>query len=212
MKNEKKKPLLLPLQFFAEPGDAGAGEGATEDKGAEDKGAPGTKSYSQSELDAEISRATEANRKKLEKTQQDAISKAIKEYADKAKLSDEERVSAELKDLQDKLQAKERELTTKERIASVTADLQKEGMPVELAPHLVREEDDEKVKASLTALKKAWDSAINGKVKEALRQADPKTGNTGNNGTGKTKTPAELIAEARNKQNQNQGYDPWAKK
>ena len=209
MKNEKKKPLILPLQFFAEEGTAGAGEGAAEDKGAEDKGAAGTKSYSQSELDAEISRATEANRKKLEKAQQDAINKAIKDYAEKAKLSDEERVSAELKELQDKLQAKERELTTKERITSITADLQKEGMPIELAPHLVREEDEEKVKASLTALKKAWDNAINAKVKEALRQADPKSGNTG---SGKTKTPAELIAEARNKQNQNQGYDPWAKK
>ena len=209
MKNEKKKPLILPLQFFAEEGTAGAGEGAAEDKGAEDKGAAGTKSYSQSELDAEISRATEANRKKLEKAQQDAINKAIKDYAEKAKLSDEERVSAELKELHDKLQAKERELTTKERITSITADLQKEGMPIELAPHLVREEDEEKVKASLTALKKAWDNAINAKVKEALRQADPKSGNTG---SGKTKTPAELIAEARNKQNQNQGYDPWAKK
>ena len=206
---EAKKLLILPLQFFAEEGTAGAGEGAAEDKGAEDKGAAGTKSYSQSELDAEISRATEANRKKLEKAQQDAINKAIKDYAEKAKLSDEERVSAELKELHDKLQAKERELTTKERITSITADLQKEGMPIELAPHLVREEDEEKVKASLTALKKAWDNAINAKVKEALRQADPKTGNTG---SGKTKTPAELIAEARNKQNQNQGYDPWAKK
>lgn len=209
MKNDKKKHLILPLQFFAEEATAGTGEGAAEDKGAEDKGAAGTKSYSQSELDAEISRATEANRKKLEKAQQDAINKAIKDYAEKAKLSDEERVSAELKELQDKLQAKERELTTKERITSITVDLQKEGMPIELAPHLVREEDEEKVKASLTALKKAWDNAINAKVKEALRQADPKSGNTG---SGKTKTPAELIAEARNKQNQNQGYDPWAKK
>lgn len=207
MKNEKKKPLILPLQFFAEEGTAGTGEGAAEDKGAEDKGAAGTKSYSQSELDAEISRATEANRKKLEKAQQDAINKAIKDYAEKAKLSDEERVSAELKELQDKLQAKERELTTKERITSITADLQKEGMPIELAPHLVREEDEEKVKASLTALKKAWDNAINAKVKEALRQADPKSGNTG---SGKTKTPAELIAEARNQQDKLQGFDPWA--
>lgn len=207
MENIKKR-LILPLQFFAEEGAAGAGEGAAEDKGADDKGTT-TKSYSQSELDAEISRATEANRKRLEKAQQDAINKAIKDYAEKAKLSDEERVSAELKELQDKLQAKERELTTKERITLVTADLQKDGLPLELAPHLVREEDDIKVKESVAAIKKAWDNAINAKVKEALRQADPKNSNQG---SGKAKTNAELIAEQRNKQNQNQGFDPWATK
>lgn len=208
MIKDKKIPLLLPLQFFADPA-TGAAAGEPAAGAAAGEPAAGTKSYSQSELDAEISRATEANRKKLEKAQQDAINKAIKDYADKSKLSEEERVSTELKELQDKLQAKERELTTKERVTSITADLQKEGMPVELATHLVREEDDEKVKSSLMALKKAWDAAISAKVKETLRQADPKTGNTG---SGKAKTSAELIAEARNKQNQNQGYDPWAKK
>lgn len=208
MKNVKKK-LLLPLQFFAEPGDAGNETGAAKDQGAEDQGATGAKTYSQSELDAEISRATEANRKKLEKAQQDAINKAIKDYAEKSKLSDEERISADLKELQDKLQAKERELTTKERIASITADLQKEGMPVELAQHLVREEDDDAVKASLASIKKVWDAAVNDKVKEALRQADPKS-DKGSKGA--AKTTAQIIAEARNKQTEAQGYDPWAKK
>ena len=202
-----KKLLILPLQFFAEEGAAGAGEGAAEDKGADDNGTT-TKSYTQSELDAEISRATEANRKKLEKAQQDAINKAIKDYAEKAKLSDEERVSAELKELQEKLHAKERELTTKERITMVTAELQKDGIPIDLAPHLVREEDDEKVKASIAAIKKSFDAAVNEKVKEALRQSDPKTGGS----AGKTKTAAERIAEARNQQDKLQGYDPWATK
>lgn len=121
-----KKPLILPLQFFAEDGAVGAVEAAAEDKGTEGTATVTAKSNSQSELDAEISRATEANRKKPEKAQQDAINKAIRDYTEKAKLSDEDRVSAELKELQEKLHAKERELSTKERIALVTADLQKE--------------------------------------------------------------------------------------
>lgn len=199
--------LLLPLQFFAEEGASETG--AAEDKGTEGKGTEGVKNYTQSELDAEISRATEANRKKFEKAQQDAINKAIKDYAEKSKLSDEERISADLKELQDKLQAKERELTTKERMTAISADLQKEGMPQELAQHLVREDDEDKVKTSLAAIKKAWDAAVNEKVKAALRQADPKS-DKGSNGA--AKTTAQIIAEARNKQTEAQGYDPWAKK
>lgn len=200
----KKEMLILPLQFFADP------DGTEEPKADE---STESKAYTQAELDAETSKRVDNALKKREaaqqKAQQDAINKAIKDYAEKAKLSDEERVSAELKDLQDKLQAKEKELTTKERLTNITADLQKETLPAELAPILILQEDEDQVKAAIASVKKLITDRVNEQVKTALRQDDPRSDKAGN---GTAKTGAQLIAEQRNKQNQSQGFDPWAKK
>lgn len=204
------KPLILPLQYFAEAGEGeGASEETSDEGSAEDKG----KTYSQSELDAAISRAVDSHSKKKEKEFQKLLDKAMTEGVAKGKsysqLTEEQRKEQDLSEREQKLLEKEQELTRKERLTEITADLQKEGMPVELAAHLVREDDNEKVKASILAIKKAWDAAINAKVKESLRQDDPKSGA---GSSSKAKTLAERIAEEKNNQSKAQEYDPWAKK
>lgn len=214
MVNENKKRLLLPLQFFAEPGDAGTETGAAEDKGTtEEKDKTPPKTYTESEVDAERSRAVDAALKRKEMEFQRLLEKAKEDGLVKGKtysqLTEEQRKEQDLADKLTRIEERERELNNRERLASITADLQEANMPLAFAEILAKEESNEKAKAIVKDLKKAWDEAINAKIKETLRQADPKTGNTG---SGKTKTAAELIAEARNKQNQNQGYDPWAKK
>ena len=213
MINKKKKPLLLPLQFFAEPPAADpAAATAADPAAAKDPAAEpaASKSFSQSELDAAISRAVEAHSKKkekefqrlLEKAKEDGVVKG-KSYAD---LTEEQRKERDLEERMTALEAKEKEITTRERKAAIIADLAQLQLPADLADVLVQEQNDTKVKTSVAAVKKAFDEAVNAKVKASLRQPDPKTG--GN--AGKTKTAAERIAEARNQQDKLQGFDPWA--
>jgi hypothetical protein len=208
-------PLILPLQFFAEPTAAEpttdpAAEPATEPAAAEPAA---SKSFSQSELDAAISRAVEAHSKKkekefqklLEKAKEDGVVKG-KSYAD---LTEEQRKERDLEERMAALETKEREINTRERKAAITADLAQMELPTDLADILVQETSDAKVKTAVAAVKKAFDEAVNAKVKASLRQPDPKTGGSG---AGKAKTAAERIAEARNQQEKNQGFDPWATK
>ena len=206
-------PLILPLQFFAEPAAEPttdpAAEPATEPAAAEPAA---SKSFSQSELDAAISRAVEAHSKKkekefqklLEKAKEDGVVKG-KSYAD---LTEEQRKERDLEERMAALETKEREITTRERRAAITADLAQQELPADLAEILVQEPNDAKVKTAVAAVKKAFDDSVNAKVKASLRQPDPKTGGS----AGKTKTAAERIAEARNQQEKIQGFDPWATK
>ena len=128
-----------------------------------------------------------------------------KSYAD---LTEEQRKERDLEERMAALEAKEREITTRERRAAITADLAQLELPADLADILVQEQSDTKVKTAVAAVKKAFDDAVNAKVKASLRQPDPKAGG----GTGKAKTAAERIAEARNQQDKIQGFDPWATK
>lgn len=208
--------LILPLQFFAEPPAADPAAdpaaAATTAAAATDPAAEPAagKTFSQSELDAAISRAVEAHSKKkekefqklLEKAKEDGVVKG-KSYAD---LTEEQRKERDLEERMAALEAKEREINTRERKAAITADLAQMELPADLADILVQETSDAKVKTAVAAVKKAFDEAVNAKVKASLRQPDPKTGGS----AGKAKTAAERIAEARNQQDKTQGFDPWA--
>ena len=212
-----KKPLILPLQFFAEAtaadpaADPAAATQATATAATDPAADPAAgKTFSQSELDAAISRAVEAHSKKkekefqklLEKAKEDGVVKG-KSYAD---LTEEQRKERDLEERMAALEAKEREITTRERRSAITADLTQLELPTDLADILVQETSDAKVKTAVAAVKKAFDEAVNAKVKASLRQPDPKTGGS----AGKAKTAAERIAEARNQQDKLQGFDPWA--
>ena len=210
-------PLILPLQFFAEAtaaatqATAAAATQATAAAATDPAADPAAgKTFSQSELDAAISRAVEAHSKKkekefqklLEKAKEDGVVKG-KSYAD---LTEEQRKERDLEERMAALEAKEREITPRERKAAITADLAQMELPTDLADILVQETSDAKVKTAVAAVKKAFDEAVNAKVKASLRQPDPKTGGS----AGKAKTAAERIAEARNQQEKLQGFDPWA--
>ena len=219
MKKIPYNPLILPLQFFAEAtaadpaADPAAATQATAAAATDPAADPAAgKTFSQSELDAAISRAVEAHSKKKEKEFQKLLKKAEedgvvkgKSYAD---LTEEQRKERDLEERMAALEAKEREITTRERKAAIIADLAQLELPADLADVLVQEQDDTKVKTAVAAVKKAFDDAVNAKVKASLRQPDPKTGGS----AGKTKTAAERIAEARNQQDKIQGFDPWATK
>ena len=219
MKKIPYNPLILPLQFFAEAtaadpaADPAAATQATAAAATDPAADPAAgKTFSQSELDAAISRAVEAHSKKkekefqklLEKAKEDGVVKG-KSYAD---LTEEQRKERDLEERMAALEAKEREITTRERKAAIIADLAQLELPADLADVLVQEQNDTKVKTAVAAVKKAFDDAVNAKVKASLRQPDPKTGGS----AGKTKTAAERIAEARNQQDKIQGFDPWATK
>ena len=219
MKKIPHNPLILPLQFFAEAtaadpaADPAAATQATAAAATDPAADPAAgKTFSQSELDAAISRAVEAHSKKkekefqklLEKAKEDGVVKG-KSYAD---LTEEQRKERDLEERMAALEAKEKEITTRERKAAIIADLAQLELPADLADVLVQEQNDTKVKTAVAAVKKAFDDAVNAKVKASLRQPDPKTGGS----AGKTKTAAERIAEARNQQDKIQGFDPWATK
>lgn len=203
----KDKYLKLNLQHFAESGE-GSGEGTEPGKGnpnnttepgsnPEDKPGKGEETFTQSELDSQISKAVDSALKKqeskLEKQKQEELDKAKAEAAEYAKMTQKEKEDAERQKREEELNKRERELNDKELLSQIEFDLKENGLPDAFAPSLLSIQDNEKIKEGITDIKKQFDSAVNDKVKEALRQETPPNG--GKNIGGKTIPSVKSIAE-----------------
>ncbi|WP_077621558.1 DUF4355 domain-containing protein [Sediminibacillus massiliensis] len=202
------EPLKLNLQFFA---DGGAPEDPPADPPTDPPAdPPEDKSFSQSEVDSAISKAVDKalknKEKEFEKEKQRAIDEAKKDAADYAKLTKQQQQEKDYEKRQEKLDAKERELNLRELRSEVESDLKEKGLPAEFAGSLVQLDDNEKIKESITNIKKTFDEAVNAAVKEKLRQDTPPAGNGGSD------KGANSIAALRNKkdQKQNKAPDLWA--
>ena len=210
MKNNLEKDLLiLPLQFFADGGGAGADvpEGTPKDEGKKDEDKD--KTFTQSDLDSAISKAVASHSKKKDAEFQKLLDKAINEGIAKGKsyaeLTDEQKKEADLAAREKAIQDKESELLTRERLTAITTDLAEAKLPKTFAKLLVLESDDKEVKTMIADFKKEYEEAINLGIKESLRQDTPQGDSKGRN---KTKSLGEIAAEERNKSS-NMPFDPW---
>ena len=183
--------LPLDLQFFAEveegagqgdgreggqQGESGNGEGGNSDKTGNEN------TFTQSEVDSQVSKAIESFKKNQEPKQQEAINQAVKdalaEQQRLSKLSEKERQQEELTQREKELLEREEKIKRSELRSDAVADLQEKKLPSDFADILLGE-DAESTLANIKTFKEAFDSAVNDAVKEKLRQDTPPAGSAG---------------------------------
>lgn len=175
----KHNLLPLDIQFFAQdppsdpPSDPPADPPADPEK--VELTAEELQKKIESESDKKLEKALKTAREKWEREFNDKLEEEKREAERLAKLSEKERKEEELskreKDLADRLA----ELERKELKADAIADLSEKGLPSDFADFLLAD-NAENTLANINNFKKAFDEAVNAKVKEALRQDTPKAG------------------------------------
>ncbi|MDQ0158812.1 DUF4355 domain-containing protein [Alkalibacillus salilacus] len=201
--------LPLNLQFFAEGDDKDdKDDDKDDDKNKDD---PDTDkdtdkddkeaTYSQSDVDSAVSKAVDKalkkKREEFEKEKQKAVEDAKKDAQDYAKMTKSEKEEADYKKRMKELEDRERELNLKQLRAEVEGDLKEEGLPADFAESLVNLEDNEKIKESISNIKKTFDDAVNNAVKEKLRQDPPEASNSKIKNNNLNKTKAEMAKKNR---------------
>ena len=144
--------------------------------------------YTQAELDSQVSKSVAAALERQEKKNQAAlnaaVAKALEEAEARAKMSEEERISADLKAREEALAQREAEAERREFLAEVTAELAREGIPVSFAELIVNSSDRDSAAERIQEVKEEWESALTERVKAGARQTDPKApSGTPNEGT-----------------------------
>lgn len=191
-KIEKRLPLTLNIQHFAEPADPVDPVDPVDPP-------PADVTLSQAELDKKIE--AEADRKlakALEKKQaewneklEERLKEERKSAEEYAKMTAKEKEDAEYQKRVEKLEAREKEINNRELLSQIESDLKENDLPTTFAQSLLSIGDNEKIKESITGIKKDFDAAVAEKVKEALRQETPATGG----GISPAKVGGQSIAE-----------------
>lgn len=171
--------LPLNLQFFAEsdpdpqddpPGDSG--------KGDKDERTPEQIEFDK-KVEAEADRKLESAKQKWEKDQesrtQQLIKDALEEKERLSKLSEKERQDEVLTQREKDLEKRAADIERKELLADAESDLREKELPTSFAEVLLGE-DAEKTLENINNFKTAFDEAVNGAVKEKLRQDTPPAG------------------------------------
>lgn len=188
--------LKLNLQFFAEGGegsgsDTGEGEGEGAGNGEGSGEGEGSKKVEltteelqkkvEAESDRKLAKALEKQKKDWEKEKQQAIEDAKKDAANYAKMTKQQQEEADYNKRMKAIEDRERQLNLKELTSKVEDDLKDQGLPSTFSSSLVLLEDNEKIKESITGIKKTFEEAVNAAVKEKLRQDTPPGGGSGSN-------------------------------
>lgn len=133
--------------------------------------------FTQSEVDSQISKAVESALKKRESKMQEELEKRIEkernEAAEYAKLTQKEQEEADYKKRKEELEKREQELNNRELKSQVESDLKENNLPLTFADTLISVQDNEKIKGKIADIKTEFDEAVNAQVKEALRQETP---------------------------------------
>lgn len=140
-------------------------------------------SYSQSDVDSQISKAVDKALKnqqaKLEKQKQKEIEDAKAEAEEYAKMSAKEKQEKEFANKLEKFEEEKRAFNKQKLKSQVEDDLKDNGLPADFAGALVNLEDNEEIKERINSLKKSFDEAIENAVNERLKGDTPQVGNTG---------------------------------
>lgn len=167
--------LKANLQFFAEGGDET--ERNNNEQSENDNAKSEEVTYTQSELDAKISKASEKNKRRLaeeyDKKLREEIERVRREEQSYAKMTQKEKEEQELSKREKAIAEREKAQALKELKSDVVDDLKEQELPTSFADALIKIEDNEEIKDVIRQIKKDFDSAVGEKVKEATRQATP---------------------------------------
>lgn len=175
----KKTAVPFALQFFAEPGDPGAGE-----PGGEPPSEPKPfdellkdKAY-QSEFDKRVAKALETAKGKWETDYQQKLEDAKSEAAKLAKMNADEKAKYEAEKRNSEYNKRLKDLTTRELKAEAYEQVAEKGLPKELV-EILNYESADTVKASMEAVATAFQQAVEKAVNEKLRGPGAPKGGTG---------------------------------
>lgn len=166
---DSKALLKLNLQHFAE--GEGLGTDNQEEVGKEEQEAISFANQSEfdSVVDKRISKALETAKSKWEAEKEAAISEAEK----LAKMNAAERKEAEEQARIAGIEKREKELNMREYRFVAKSQLEENDLPADFVD-MVLSDDAETTKSNITALKTAFDKAIEAKVQESLKGSTPK--------------------------------------
>jgi hypothetical protein len=194
-----EQPLKMNLQFFADDNEDTETEETETTENENEENEQEETTFSQADVDREISKAVDKALKKREAKHQselsDAVKKALDEEKQLSKLSEKERKDAEMTKREKDLADRENEIARKVMRSEAVDDLQEKSLPSEFADFLLGE-DAEKTLENINTFKKTFDEAVNAAVKEKLRQDTPPAGG-GSFKNGKSPSVADLAKEAR---------------
>jgi len=170
-KEKFEKTLRLNLQHFSEKpeGEETPPSGENNPEGEE---TPADKTYTQSEVDSQISKAVNSALTKRDKEVEKRIEQERKEAESLAKLTEKEREAAKLDKQAQQLEEREQELLNKELRADAIDNLIEKDLPKEFADFVVSG-DSETTLENINAVKSAFDKAVNERVKQSVRQETP---------------------------------------
>lgn len=181
MKTENKLPYKMNLQFFADEGgndNPQGNEGNPDDQQQNNEEkivltAEELQRKIDSETDRKLEKALKTARAKWEKEFQEKLEQEKREAERLAKLSEKERKEEELRKREEELERRLRELERKELKADAIGVLTEKQLPTEFVDFLLGE-DAESTLENINAFKKAFDEAVEQKVKEALAGEPPR--------------------------------------
>ena len=197
--------IKVPMQFFAEEGDngagtqpAGAGAQADGNTGAQNpnpapqgdgqqqtNSASSNKTFTQEELDKVLSERLARQQKqyeaKLQKQQEDLAAK-IEETAKLAKMNAEQKAQYEAQKREEELTAREQAVKVKELRYKALSMLEEKGMPSTLID-CVNLESAEAMEKSIAAMCPAWTNSISASVDAKLKSKNPPAHSGGNGQT-----------------------------
>lgn len=186
---EKRLPLTLDIQHFADDP-----EGGTDPETPPE----GNETFTQAEVDSQISKAVEKalQRKQadFEKRLEAKLEEERKSAEEYAKMTAKEKEEAKYKERLKELEEREKEINSRELLTQIESDLKENELPLSFAHSLLSVGDNEKIKESIAGIKKDFDSAVNEKVKETLRQDVPNAGG----GMSQSNKPLDIAEMARN--------------
>lgn len=191
-----KKELLARLfQHSPDTGNGGGNGQATESQESTEQ-ETGTDTVdnsfkgpqSQSELDSLTNKAVQKALENYKAGEQERIAEAIKKEKDYANLSAADRTAKEFEESKYAFEKEKAAFEHEKLVVQVEKDLVSKSLPVEFAG-LLAVGDAEKALAQVGEFETAFNTAVNAKVKESLRQSAP---NLGGNGTSQTNYGATL--------------------
>lgn len=194
----KEKLLKMNLQMFAEPGDTPPADPPADNPPA-DEPITLTQKELQSKLDAEaekrVAKVLEKKQAEWKATTAKELEKAKADAEEYAKMTEQQKKDAEYQKKLDELSAKEKEINDRELLTSIKTDLQENKLPLAFATSLLSIQDNEKIKESISEIKKVWDAEIAEAKKEGARQDTPNNGKQSYSGGG-NKTKADIFRNA----------------
>lgn len=171
-----------PFPMMDAAGDGGAGGNGSEGSSVEVNQGVSFDDFlkdpkNQAEFDRRVNKSLETAKSKWETEKQTAIDDAKKEAEKLAKMNAEQRAEHERQKREADFAKRERELTTRELKAGALEILTQKGIPKELA-EVLNYESAETCNASIAAVEKSFQQAVEASVNEKLRGTPPTAGGT----------------------------------
>ncbi len=199
----RNQTMKYNLQFFAEDGagtDEGNGDGAGAGTGEGDNGSTQPISFddflkdskNQSEFDKRVAKAIETRQAKWQSEYEQKIEAAKTEATKLAKMTADQKAQYEQEQRMADLEKREKELTTRELKAQANLTLTEKGLPIELA-NVLNYADAESCNASIEAVSKAFQAAVEKSVNDKLRGNGAPKGAQGNSSNSLQDTIAKAM-------------------